>query len=80
MSAECRPPEGTPDGTWCRLRHKTRRGVKWGVLYAQWTNLGTPEQKRGRWDMWPSAPPVSPERMWLEGWRFHSIAEPPHGQ
>lgn len=60
---ECRPPEGTPDGTVCVLG---RRNEDW----------------RFEWDgrFWIDGRGMEhlPESLASEGFRFHSIAEPPH--
>lgn len=68
---DCRPPEGTPDGT----RHR----LTWGggsvitTIPAVWRD--------GAWD-WPYTSPggqnrYTPDELSRAGWR---LAEPPHGQ
>jgi|GEM_PF-6039157 hypothetical protein len=62
MSAECRPPENTPDGTVFRLR---RDGVmqSWRWRGERWVNPKKPSYS------------MSPENAAFNGW---TIAEPPH--
>jgi hypothetical protein len=70
VTDECRPPEGTPDGTVCVLQY----GFS-GVDY-------TPIWVTGTYH-WPHPTIVGtvvaymPEELAAAGWRFHSIAEPP---
>lgn len=64
---ECRPPEGTPDGTVCWLVHDhlPKSAVTW------WSNTE-------HWVCFPLHASRKPAWMAKRGWRFHSIAEPPH--
>ena len=70
VSGECRPPEGTPNGTVCVLQYGSS-----GVDY-------TPIWVAGAYH-WPHPTIVGtvvaymPEELAAAGWRFHSIAEPP---
>lgn len=67
---ECRPPEGTPDGTVCWLKNRNLE-LKWVWNVA---GSGWPEH-------WSSPRTRLASRcavMYDGGWRFHSIAEPPH--
>lgn len=72
MPDECRPPEGTKDGTWCNLTHVLERPDK-PPVQARWFGGG---HNAERWEWPPSS--LSVERMTLFGFRFHSIAEVPH--
>lgn len=72
MTAECRPPEGTPDRTACWLMQdpmQTGHGIPECALWASgcWLRFGFDFE-------------FSPRMMAHAGYRFHSIAEPPHGQ
>jgi hypothetical protein len=72
MRDECKPPPGTPDGTVCVLQ--------WGV---------TGIDSRPLWvagayhwlhpTVHGAVAAYTPEELAAHGWRFHSIAEPPHG-
>lgn len=65
MPDECRPPEGTPDGTVCVLTYgKTQKKIKWRTRYGD-----------KRWVSLVSGITNSPGVMGAAGWRFHSIAE-----
>jgi hypothetical protein len=65
MADECRPPDGTPDGTlcWLRTRYMWEPAV-WWTNPDGWELLGH-EQLR------------PPQHLEMMGWRFHSIAVPP---
>lgn len=63
-SRDCRPPDGTPDGQHCWLYHLDDREF----CTAIWTG--------GLW-WWPHGGRTG-RNMARDGWRFHSIAEPPH--
>ena len=67
---ECRPPEGTPDGTVCWLQQLNRAGRHY--TYAAWNWRGWGWEHFGSTEIW------SPLEMANYRWRFHSIAEPPH--
>ena len=63
---DCRPPEGTPDGTVCvLLTADMRLNAKWVAPMWIWSHDG---MEMG----------ASPAFMADMGYRFHSIAEPPH--
>jgi hypothetical protein len=62
MTDECRPPENTPDGTWCELVRDDER------LIAEWTGASWNHGWLRR---------ASPDLIYGLGWRFHSIAAPP---
>ena len=64
---DCRPPEGTPDGTMCWLRND--KGDGWCV--AIWSHV------MGEWLWWFPFGGMKPVSMAREGYRFHSITEPP---
>lgn len=66
---ECRPPEGTPDGTVCWLVHP-----KDGIHPATWRFHGS---WAPHW-AWPIVP-IGRDPRWVYafGYRFHSIATPP---
>lgn len=67
---DCRPPEGTSDGTWCLLQSDKQQNM----IAVMW--------RLGAWvchtwvSEWPTVVQVG--TMTGLGWRFHSIAEPPH--
>ena len=65
MTAECRPPPGTPDKTLCWLRHADLGYLAWQWIGPHWYN-GT---------AFPSSADA-----YRYGWRFHSIATPPEGE
>ena len=66
MTAECRPPEGTPDGTVCVLVDAWGREMRW-----KWrTKYGPP-----RWSSLKVTMSMTPTRAF--GFRFVRIAEPP---
>jgi hypothetical protein len=71
MTAECRPPEGTPDGTWCVLevQHTYDSYIDVGRLRWRWV--------AGGWQRYADILPFTPSSMHAHGWRFHSIATPP---
>ena len=69
--SECRPPAGTPDGTWCVFRHVRRKTRPW--LYMQWRRINGKDWWTARDDRDGQEPRV----LWLLGWRFHSLATPP---
>lgn len=65
---DCRPPENTPDGTYCwvlRFSSQKPEIAFWGWGY--WLRIGFDLR-------------YSPSEMASAGYTFHSIAEPPHGQ
>lgn len=64
MTAECRPPKGTPDGTVCWLHDDVLK---------QWMALMWMDE---RWYV-PTVGGVTPHFMATDGFSFHSIAEPP---
>lgn len=67
MTAECRPPDGTPDGAVCWLYYDPPEGPR------QWVAL--------MWlppDCWGAIHDMGVNRATRFGWRFHSIAEVPH--
>ncbi len=73
---ECRPPDGTPDGTVCWLYHDRPDGqrewcaLRWVVyLFGGITSGG-----------WAGIYDVASGRADRFGWRFHSIATPPEGE
>ena len=69
MTAECRPPDGTPDGTVCFV------ALAGGEPFVRAIWHG------GAWK-WPHVSPQGRSAYWPAelaetGWRFHSIAHPP---
>jgi hypothetical protein len=66
--AECRPPEGTPDGTVCWLARGGREteAFRWRVEIGRWAY----------WEEFNTDYESSPERLYDIGFRFHSIATP----
>ena len=70
MTAECRPPVGTPDGASCFLDRWTQDDP----IKTVWS---------GGKHYWPHAtidghaPAYTPESLAAAGWRFHSLATPP---
>lgn len=75
MTAECRPPPGTPDGTVCWLLMPEHGGLP--VTYH--AHLWRQKYPSGLdwWERFGSDAPWSPRQMARWGYRFHSIAEPP---
>lgn len=66
---DCRPPDGTPNGTVCWIVQHTGGGRRMCAL--PWHAP----------DLWEFGGFVVRAKAAAErGWRFHSIAEPPHGQ
>lgn len=65
---DCRPPENTPDGTVCWLQDGS--GFRAPAIWR--------DRVGGYWG-WPVVNCARPPE-WVAryGWRFHSIAEPPH--
>ena len=68
---DCRPPPNTPDGKHCWLYHSDDGEF----CVAIWTGAS---RKDALW-WWPHGGRTA-RNMARDGWRFHSIAEPPHGQ
>lgn len=71
MTAECRPPPGTPDGTVCVLISECGRyqqEMSWGSVGRYWYRQGS------------SVPPLLAWDLHRHGWRFHSIATPTEGE
>ncbi len=75
---DCRPPEGTPDGTVCWLVMAAHGGIAttyrvavWRVPYRMFHPFWELPGQTAEWA-------ASQLEGW--GWRFHSIAEPPHDQ
>lgn len=70
MSAECRPPEGTPDGAVCWLYYDRPDGGRdWCAL--PWRPIP------GSGNVWGGVYDVGANRAARFGWRFHSLATPP---
>jgi len=67
MTAECRPPEGTPDGTVCWM---TDGAGKYECV--QW--------EAGAYIRFGMATEYTPRYFSACGWRFHSIATLPEGE
>lgn len=68
MTADCRPPPGTPDGTVCNLQWHDYKEKPWpGLDRAVWRQTGwkLPGSKK----IWPT------ETLTNYGWRFHSVAD-----
>lgn len=66
MTAECRPPEGTQDGTVCWLYYDRPDGGR------DWCALAWHAP-----DVWAGIYDTGVARAARFGWRFHSIATPP---
>lgn len=66
---DCRPPEDTPDGAMLWLRND--KEDSWCVV--QWDA----RNRDGALLWWPVGG-VKPIQLKRDGYRFHSIAEPPH--
>lgn len=68
MTTDCRPPDNTPAGTTC------------------WLYYDPPDHAPRQWialiwhppDVWSGVYDVGINRASRFGWRFHSIATPPH--
>ena len=67
---ECRPPDGTPDGTVCWLKHDCG---EW--MLAKWRDF----HRMSCWQLFGRDDEDEPSWLAHEGWRFHSIAKPPEG-
>lgn len=76
MPDECRPPEGTPDGTVCNLIGGLFSFGQSPLFPCVWRRY---PWWRGGWAwMPPHGRRVSAADAAKHGWRFHSIAEVPH--
>lgn len=76
MTAECRPPDGTPDGTVCWLTNgKYWVTMEWdGRIDDQWN---TTRSSPGVWWWRIEGGYNSPFLLSRRGYRFHSIAQTP---
>lgn len=73
MTAECRPPEGTPDGTVCVLRAP----IDLLSLPPKPTFIKRVWKNETGWHLRDGGHHLSPVYGYIVGYRFHSIAEPP---
>lgn len=64
MTADCRPPVGTKDGTYCWLHCPKERSY----ALAEW--------RASRWDF-RFVQQVEPAQMTEDGYHFHSFITPP---
>ncbi len=76
MTAECRPPPGTPDGTVCWLLMPAHGGLPDTYHAHMWRTTKSLDW----WEKFGTGAPWSPRQLADWGWRFHSISTPPEGE
>lgn len=81
MTSECRPPDGTPDGTVCWLVMPEHGGAPAHYAPAMWRSFMRQYDKRRRraewWEFIGSTAQWFPGQAALHGWRYVALATPP---